>query len=126
MESSLDKNGLKINKCDICYNEEYFKSDMISCYKCNKLLCYNCFIKSMDKIHFKYCCTYCRYEHDTNKTLKILGKISIRKPLIMADLIYKIRSDEHKVAYNNAYKNIRNQITNHINNIGDSIYYTHN
>jgi hypothetical protein len=86
---------IKNNKCDICHDDKFFKSDMVSCYTCNKLLCYKCFIKSLDKIDFIYNCVWCRAEHNCNKTLKLLGKISIRKPQIMNEIICKIRSDEH-------------------------------
>jgi hypothetical protein len=80
----------KLIECEICFNPNFSKYEMIPCKQCKKLICFRCYftiIKSKKYIN-KYTCPYCLYKptllqcismlNKLNKCIEVVDKINIK------------------------------------------------
>lgn len=71
------KHTKKINECDICFENHFYKKQIINCYQCKKPMCYNCYQKYISNIKnlMKLSCPYCRFQYSLKNIVSIINQL---------------------------------------------------
>lgn len=74
-------------ECEICYEDYFYKKQIIHCHQCKKQICSCCFFKYIIRMKniINYKCPFCRYEPNIIKLASMINKLD--KDLNMRELI---------------------------------------
>lgn len=67
----------KNNECDICFENHFYKKEIINCSQCKKPMCYNCYQKYISNIKnlMKLSCPYCRFQYSLKNIVSIINQL---------------------------------------------------